>query len=365
MKKTIFLLAAGVMALTACTSTDVIEEGIQGNAIGFKNFVGKESRAIATTTDLTNFYVYGYYTKANDAASPISVFDGDKCKKSGDVWATTNTRFWVKDATYYFYAYSCENTAVSGANGNPGMNLSDINKALILDGYVCHNNAQGKPHDLIYATNDNGILGLESGNVPVPMKFYHILSKLNIEFSSAFPAGYDIAISDVVLSNYRDKGTYNPKDTSPWTSVTRTTDNDGDPDNMPEYKFAIVGDNIASAAVPAEGETPAVAAKTVKTDDAYVIPFAYTNPNVKISFKINVTNKNLGTTESQILSTNISGSWQPNWVIGTAYTYKVSISGGEAGMEKIEFSVATEGGIEGWKTPKEGNLPAEIKFSAK
>ncbi len=102
MKKHFFFLAAGALALSACTSEEVEHVSIQSNPISFENAVMKQSRAVSG--DLTNenfdkFWVFGFYTQADKEANPIQIFSEDAVIKSKDTgeWSYSGTRFWVPD----------------------------------------------------------------------------------------------------------------------------------------------------------------------------------------------------------------------------------------------------------------------------
>lgn len=317
MKKSIYFLAAGcALALSACTSEEVVQESVrQSNAIGFQSAVGNATRGIDATNPLTSFNVYGYYTKPGFEANPVTVFDGDKVTGSGSDWSYGTTyRYWVPGATYYFYAYSCENKELT-ENGSPSMSFDDDGAVSVgISGYVCNNEHQ---HDLIFAVNDTGIEGKEKDNAKVPFSFNHVLSKVKVKFVSQFAPGYDLAISNVRLVNVYGTGDFDPKAEDVWT-VTGTQ-------NVSVSLKA--GTNMTASAK--DGET---AAKDAVTSETYVIPHEYKNNGVTISFRVDITNG-----ETAVMSRVFTGTWKPNWVEGYAYTYTINISGETASLEKIEF----------------------------
>lgn len=355
MKKAIFILAAGALALSACTSIGVIEEGVQGGAIGFQNAVKKETKAL-TNESLENFYVYGYYTKNGFTANPINVFSGVQVKRTKEneetVWKYDNTRYWVPETNYYFYAYSCDNNAVSMPKGSPSLNLTgtDVNaRALRITDYTCNETHQD---DLIFASAE-GIPGLGTGNSPVSFKFQHILTKINVVFKSAFAAGYDIEVSNVKIVNIRDKGNYNPKATTVWGIPTRSSEEEG---NEPYIALSIPNNqNITSAK---NGE---VAAKNVTTEDGYVIPYLYQNSNVWLEFEILV-KKGEGENEVKVLNQTLKGTWAPQWVSGKSYTYNVTITGDEAGLEPIVFQTSSDMNLDEWDSGSTESV--EMNFAA-
>lgn len=335
MKKSFLFLAVCAAALTACTSEEVIEEGVQSNAIGFQQVVNKPTRAI-DATNLNTFYVFGYYTKQNFESSPITVFSGDKVTKTGEkdgkgVWSYANSRYWVPDATYKFFAYSCENN--EGAldedadNGTAGMSFDNQGYATVgISDYICDN---GHQHDLVFAKNDAGIVGKQTGNEDVALTFSHILSKLKVKFVSKFPAGYDLKISAVNISNIYTTAdyalTYSTSGlTASWTTKGTATN------NILNVKDGEV--MTASAEIPASGDTEKVDAVSAMTSDAYVIPHEYTNTNVQVSFKVEFVNEGV-----TVMERVFNGTWKPNWEVGKAYLYTISIDGEDASLEKIEF----------------------------
>ena len=351
MKKSIFFLAAAVCALSACTSEDVVEESVQANAIGFNGMVKKASRATdLTATNLNYFQVYGYYTKEGLTANPVNVFDGEAVTLTGNAWGYADTRYWVPEATYYFYAYSCGNKALTTANGTAGLNLDETGvdaRALTISDFICDNSHQD---DLIVASNE-GYKGKDKSteegavaNDKVGFTFSHALTKINAKFTSEFAPGYDIVISNVRINNIRNKGTLNLKPELAWSSVERTAAN--------QMVTLAVDDanNIASApASEAEQE------KVVTTGTAFVLPYEYTNAAVELLFTIEVKQGN-----DVFLSRNMKGTWAPNWKLGYSYTYNITISGTTAELEPIVFETKENMNVDGFES---GSAP-EIEFSA-
>ena len=377
MKKVFFFLAAGAMGFTACTSEDVVDESVQSNAIGFQNVVTKESRVV-NSDNFGAFHVYGYYTKSVEgSADPtvVSVFNGETILKNaaGDAWTYDNTRYWVPGGRYFFYAYSCENmeaptgTAVFDLGGE-----TTADRALCLNNYVLHN------HDLVYAEQEGnaggGIVGKEQDNEKVSLNFSHILSRVRATFKSAFASGYQIKVSNVKLVGVRNEGNFAPRPSYAWSSVEYNPAG-----TQPEVEFTMYVDaengnktlDVATAAVPAvgtegeEGYQAAVAAVDARTAANYVIPFNYTENNVKLVFNIDV----MDADGNVVYEQTITGTWKPNWVLGKAYNYVITISGTEAGLEPIEFEVVTDA-IDAWgnaadMVPGEEDFKMEFESTAK
>lgn len=360
MKKSFLFLAVCAAAMTACTSEDVIEEGVQGNAIGFESVVGKASRATdLTKANLTKFYVYSYYTQEGKTANPVQVFDGEEVTLSGSTWGYANTRYWVPGSTYYFYAYSCGNNEIT-SYGEPGMNLAtsgNVNsRALKISNFVCNNSHQ---HDLIYASNEGYVGKDNSGDAAAPANkkvgftFKHALTKVNAIFSSEFAPGYDIRISNVRLVNMYDEGDYDPKanEGEEWANVSRKTTT---PQPFVNLNVTTTDNkNIASAA---EDEADV---QKVTTATAFVIPHEYTESYVTLAFTIEVLQNN-----EVFLSRNMTGTWQPNWKTGYSYTYQVAISGNTTDLEPIVFETKENMDVEDWNPDNTAAEKVEFTFSA-
>ncbi|MDE6300139.1 MAG: fimbrillin family protein [Muribaculaceae bacterium] len=348
MKKHLFLLALGAAALTGCTSSEVLDEGIQSNAIGFSNVVNKPSRAVSgdlTNTSFDNFLVYGYYIKPG-MTTPIQIFNGVPVQKKKDdgvekwVYSEGGTRYWVPGCTYYFYAYSCADVALTSGKGNPSFSLFDgtnptvDDRALTLQQYLCDSEHQ---HDLVTAENEN-IVALESGNHEVSLPFRHALCKVKAVFTTDFPVGYKVYVSNVSVSSFYNKADYNVG-TNTWSNYTANTNN-------PAY----VSLSFGSATNFVENKP----GSELSTSEAFLIPKNYdtkNSENVKLHFTITVAkvdNINGQVVENNVLQRNIVGTWSPQWTGGNIYKYNVVISGSSAGIEPIVFAANQEIGASSW-----------------
>lgn len=331
MKKAIFATLLGVLTLSGCTSSEIDEESVQANAIGFESVVKKPTRGVddtavsgdLTTQNLDEIYVYGYYTPQNNATNYIQVFYEEQVVKSGDAWTYNNTRYWVPGAKYNFYAYSCGDIRLKNEKGTPSLDfVNDQYRVLRITNYVCDDTHQ---HDLIYAYRE-GIEGKKAGegNTRVSFDFNHILTKISAEFVSEFDKDYDVYVSNVRLQNIRNQGAYDPKanDNYQWKDVIRKEEN-----------------AIVSLSVP-ENSKAVAGGTSIKTASAYVIPYNYSNGDVQLLFDVVVKKGN-----EQVLSRHMKGSWSPNWTIGYNYNYRIKITGTTANLDKIEFSNMN---VNGW-----------------
>lgn len=339
MKKSIFLLAAGALALTACTSEEILESGNQGNVIGFENVVSKQTRADVVDLDygtLKHFNVFGYYTAPNDTVTAIGVFDDQDVSNETGEWSYGEHRYWVPGATYYFYAYSCDNSPLSESFGKFSIDLrgkTPEERAFKIKDYVCDETHQ---HDLIFAAPASIEAQPKGSNSPVSLKFNHLLAKVNATFTSKFPHIYNVEISDVKIEGIRNSGDYSA------AKKTWTTKVDGD---NPKVNLWINSEEKDKCLTVSD-------TSSATTNSAYVLPYTYTEgdanaTNVTIKFDIAVRD-----TESNvvILSRHMSGTWIPTWETGHKYTYNIVIDGSTAQLDVIAFEVTEdENGVSNWE----------------
>ena len=339
------LLSVGIMAIAAGCSSDVIEEGPAEHtgaiAFGTTN-VSKDSRAqladgeSMTTSNLTEFYVYGNYTSNNGQV--INVFTGEKTlKDNNDKWSYDGgLRYWVPGLTYNFYAFSCGNTAdIDGETGRPTYTVFS-NNGLEFKGYECHN------HDLVLAEAE-GETRAKDETTPVHLKFKHILTRLKFSFNCITPGDeYTIELSAVKL-----RGQYKTADFDgeKWTNHSEKSDN------------VVLGIDGESNVIPSE-ENEYLACKPV-----FVIPNKYADntKDVILSFTMTIKYRN-----EVILERAVEATWTPNWLQGHSMNNVVKINFQDAtGLKPIEFTAEVVKGEnneeDGW-TEAEGGLK-DITFT--
>lgn len=373
MKKSIYLIAASALALTACTSEEVVFEGSQSNAIGFENVVDKQSRSTATEvtgSDLKHFSVFGYYTNPNTPTQAILVFNDElvtKGEKEGQtVWNYTNTRYWVPGANYCFYAYSCGDIKLDSKFGHFAMDVTKSmqdQRVLKIEDYVCDETHQ---HDLIYASKEGVSAQTDPqdpntviGGTDVAFKFDHLLAKIDTRFRSKFAPEYTVEIKNVTASNIRNVGNYDPKNNGWNQTPVRVPMKVGE--NKTEQPYVVLHDGNPIIAQKGgvikdvAGNETTVDALEPTSDFAFVLPYAYTGAEVKLSFEMTL--KKDGVT---VLSRVLSGSWTPTWQQGHWYTYTIDITGDATNLSPIMFTTEIDP-ITGWSS---GETPSDITFSA-
>lgn len=348
MKKTNFILALGVITLTACTSTDVVEESLQQNAIGFASHVNKSSRGIDAATDLTKFQVFGSYKMPESSSRVVNFDDVMVSRDNSDAtkWTYTDPRYWLENASYVFYAYSNENSALGTGEGTA--NFDNATGVLNIQNYVADGTHQ---KDLVFAKSSE-INGQKTGNTPVPFTFKHALARIQATFISGFPVGYSCEISELKVTSAFTTGNFSAQglaQDNAWTVSSETTGS----------LTPVIADDKKTCTV-ANGGTAAV---NVQSGYAYVIPNDYTNGKqgaVSFEFKIDVKNS----VGDPVLGRKLKATWNPKWEMGKTYNYNITINGSAAGLEPIEFTVTTvDGWDEGQPTLPEMNLGANFSVT--
>ncbi len=331
MKKSVLMIAAAAMTLAACTNTEEVESGSQNalGQIGFASHVNKNTRALDNTT-LTDFYVSAAYTMST-SSTPVHILNGENVKKNdAGVWSYTNTRYWINGANYSFYAYSKENSTSANARFSNGQ--------FSLTNYIV-DAAPENQKDLVFASAT--ATGAESGNKEVSFDFKHVLSKACFNFISNFPKDYTIDVTNVRIRNFRDRGTFAFANSEyAWGNVDRTYDTKVESNWVTLDLGFKENENMGMTTDPdKDGNREAV------TKEFYVIPFAYTEANVRLRFTLTIKNSN----GEEVSKTERYAAFRPTWVKGSAYRYNVTLTGAEAGLEEIKFTVGSVGeGTDGW-----------------
>lgn len=358
MKKHLFILAAGALALTACTSEDVVDDVASSrNQIQFENVVNKPTRADLTTENLRQFNVFGFYTMPDVPENAHAVFNNVAVTSPGTgVWSYSDAykRFWVPGAKYYFYAYSCGNDSkLSRDFGTFSLDMETPsidadNRVLEINEYLCDYSHQ---HDLIFASN-TGMVGKETGNQIVSFEFQHILSKIQAKFTSKFSPEYELVIKNVSVRGISNQGDFNfstgwenvkrkDANSSPIVYLLKTSTTDGITQNAGS-PLKVKNEKVVNE----DGEVTDEQA-SVSTLEAYVIPKIYGDSEtdkVNLYFEVDLMYKGDYVIEGKPLT----ATFKPEWNKGCSYIYNVEISADALNMDAITFTT-TE--IKGWGTP--------------
>ncbi len=334
MKGKIFFFALGALALTACTSEEVMDDvAKKSNAIGFENVVNKLTKAgDMDNASLNQFNVYGYYTMNPTDGVAIQVFkDVPVTRPEGGTWGYTNTQYWIPDAHYYFYAYSDGGSALEAPYGELIMNMENgvtpSSRVLKINDYVADATHQC---DLVYSSSEgdtdegasfpNGIIAKATGNDMVTFHFKHLLTKVTAQFTNKFPDGYTAEVTDVTFENIFNQGDYDPRVEGGWQNQSK------------------VGDTPYVTLLAAGAKATAAAGASDKSGSAYTIPYGYkTGEYVTLRFKLTLFNNGV-----QVLQKELTGNFIPAWNSGYSYLYNVELSGSTTDLGAIVFTTAKD-----------------------
>ena len=344
MAKHLFYFAVGALALTACTSEDVVDDvAASRNQIKFETVVSKPSKAVEDLTlgNLTQFNVFGFYTMPDAVNKAHAIFKNDVVKKDGAAWSYgDNYRYWVPNATYYFYAYSCGNVSKLSDNyGEFDVDMDDngdgdgkpaSERVLQIKNYLSDNTHQ---HDLIFAVS-KPYLAKQGVNDDVAFTFNHILSKLTAKFTSNFSPEYTLVIKNVRIENVCNQGDYDFA--NGWNNVVRKAghplvylqNTTGDGIEAPEDNLSVENKTVTNE----DGESVQAFATT---QSAYVIPNKYADKDVYLKFEID-----LMYGKDKVVSKELTATFQPEWKTGYSYVYNVSIDPNDLKLGQISFTVS-------------------------
>lgn len=336
MKGTILTaLAAGALILAGCTKTEITDVP-DSRVIGFDNFVTNAVKSsITEKTDLSKFYVYGYY-----GTTPTDVFTNQEVQVAWEQSSPTCTyspsKYWIENEPYYFAAYSDGNVNID----NGQITYADVSGRtghLIISGYTVN----AADDDLIYSYADNSGNGYSyDGNNsmnPVPFDFKHILSKVTFKFSKAADLnGTELNISNFSV-NLKTTGTFTGADLSGTTQYPLSTWNasgSANPFTTFSNKSLILNSDVTAGQPVTTIETgftaipQSVASYTISFDVTYEDP----------------TDNNTGKTRK--FDVSIEGTDGNNWNPGYHYIYTAEIKAVNLELEPIVFTVKS---VDKWK----------------
>lgn len=322
-------MIAGVAAILAsCSKTETVERpetaGIRfdGAYIGYST----ETRAFTEIDDLSEFWVYGQYTK--DDASTVMVFSNDKVTEgSGEnVWTYEGgQRPWIDGATYTFAAYAPEN-AVSAEE------LND-------DGYLTftYTSDQNNQNDLLYAAHTQ--TGKTDGNESITLTFKHLLSNVQFTFKNGFDKTSEVNVSNIQVTGIATQATF----------TGNTTTGTGDEKFGGDWGPATVNGPFTltdQSQISAAGSN----------DGIVVIPQSV--GTVSVTFDVEVKDQNGQTIASKDkISVELPNETTTTWVKGYRYNYVATITPESVDLEYIEFKEPT---VDAWKPSDDVELEISV-----
>ena len=169
MKKFLILAAAAIVAMAACTRTEVIESAKDQNAINFNAFFHKATKAnLTTASNITAFEV----TAMLDGAS---YFNDVAVTRNDAAWTYSPIQYWPATGTLDFFAWA------------PTATGTGITKVAYNDFVVAPAQDAASQYDFVVARTQ-GSRNAESGNsakTGVTINFRHAMSQIDVKVYNA------------------------------------------------------------------------------------------------------------------------------------------------------------------------------------
>lgn len=189
--------------LASCNNDEHVDMPASKNAISFKSFVNKSTRATDLTNEnITDFSVFGFMENASGAIFNNETVTGSGTGAAAD-WTYANTQYWTPEKHYYFSAIApatggkWEFDPLTGDATGQGGTISFTN-----DGH----------QDLLYAYKDvqapQTITATDPA--PVPLTFNHLLSRVKFKFTNMMGNNNaKLKITSVRITDANTKATIN------------------------------------------------------------------------------------------------------------------------------------------------------------
>lgn len=319
MKKLTFILIAAA-ALAACSNDELID-GTQGydNAIVFGNIATRA--AITSANDVTEFGVWARMNTGDDGTAEADVYvdllKNERVYKSGE-WTYDNTRYWVYDRTFHFFAYLPyaasgveEATLTQSGNNYPGYKIPfTMTDAADIDLMIAHK-------------TERTVTG-NSFPTSVALEFEHALSQIN--FKVAKNGNNDenkVVITKLTLSGVQNKGDF---------YTTRIANSD-------YWKIATDATSVSLyPVVTGEGLGVPTDAKVVLESPLLVIPQEVKKNTILLTIEYNFYNDAAGTSFAYKNSVSKYLPDTNSWESGKSYVYNLTLA---AEDNDILFGVPT------------------------
>ena len=278
MKKSFFIVALGVLALTSCSQDEVLD--VQKDAVQFSVVADKASRgAVTTTANIGDFMVNAFV--AGNPTGNLDQFFMKNVVVTGintEGWSNEFTKFWPTTDKINFYSYSPSDlTGVSIAS-----------TAQTIEHKVSTTCA--KQIDVLYALN-NG-LGKADGEVKV--NFRHALAQIVFQAENS-KSDLEVVIDGVRIVNVKNSGTFSWPTASTNTPNYTETENGGTGDAGNDTQldaswgtWALQDTYVSHPADITQqtltGETAAAVALTTADDPLLVMPQTFIPATVEDKF---------------------------------------------------------------------------------
>lgn len=317
MKKSLFIMALGAIALTSCSQDEIIE--VQKDAISFAAITENAGRAtITNATNLTEFNVSGI---VNDGGTYKTYFDKitmDDGTKEGSIY---NSGYYWPMGNMDFYAYAP--TALTFVLGTPDAAANKTaDKAAKITGVTIADDATDQA-DIVYALSTNNAKPAAAA-APVDLNFRHALSQVDfkVKIASNVAQAIKVVVNSITVKNLQGTGVYS----FPTTKTDTGTDGKGTWAISGELKDYSVAPGWGALTNGATGSTEAVTATA--TESMLLLPqtieaSTYSSGwSAKGLFILDADVYSVvGGTEVQLVSEPTYVPVEINWEEGKHYTY--------------------------------------------
>ena len=191
--KKLFVMTLAVAALASCSKVETIEPGYK-SAIGFGNaFIDNATKAELTTSNITNFSVWG-----TENGAPI--FNGLEVRKGDDTqesaWGYTGTRYWHENSAYKFAAVA--------PHAYTGGTVALVNGLPTTASYTLVDGGIDNQVDLLYDAAADVNVTTDLPTTAVAFTFEHMLAKVEFMFNNGHIAacGYKVKISELKIAAF-------------------------------------------------------------------------------------------------------------------------------------------------------------------
>lgn len=218
MKKSLFFVALGALALTSCSQDEVIQ--VNQDAVSFSVVADNTSRGtVETTDDIDDFMVKAFNIDANGINTTVFM-DNMKVYRTKDGgtwsdWTYGSTKFWPNSGEINFYSYSPANLnekdfATVTINPTQGSNGSTSNLGAQTIQYTVPTKCS-EQIDVLYALNT----GMSKANKNVAVNFRHALSQIVFQAKN-IKKDLKVVIKGVRVVNLKNSATFT------WPAVATT-----------------------------------------------------------------------------------------------------------------------------------------------
>lgn len=235
MKKSLFIMALGAIALTSCSQDEIIE--VKQDAIAFSAFTENASRATYKTSlgESDNFIVYARENDGDGGTTDLPYITGITATTGGAGGGTgsfklASTYYWpIKPLDFY-----CISPAAPVGSATPEVNRISVSDNIPSISEYTVGSAHSE--DLLYSValglKRGGDVGTAGCKVAVgsdgvaAINFRHALAMIQFQFASDATYDLDVKVSSISLVNVAHVGTYSLPSVATSTKIENTNSAD-------------------------------------------------------------------------------------------------------------------------------------------